>query len=108
MGPVYGKFNRLRTDQQKQQRANQVCVLNSVQGGFEFRKHRTLIGLLYLQQAEQLKALKKHYEDEIEAHEREINRHTESINRLKRRRSEISKAASNADIDSMVGLRIDS
>merc|ERR1719402_1578030 len=30
-------------------------------------------------QAEQLKALKKHHDEEIEAHEREINRHAEEI-----------------------------
>ncbi|XP_030830079.1 ATPase inhibitor mai-2, mitochondrial-like [Strongylocentrotus purpuratus] len=40
-------------------------------------------------QAEQLKALKKHHNDEIEAHESEIRRHEESIKRLKKRKDEI-------------------
>ncbi|XP_071804700.1 ATPase inhibitor mai-2, mitochondrial-like [Asterias amurensis] len=48
-------------------------------------------------QAEQLKALKKHHDDEIEAHEREINRHIESINRLKKRKHEIGSDSSESD-----------
>ncbi|XP_033640760.1 ATPase inhibitor, mitochondrial-like isoform X1 [Asterias rubens] len=52
-------------------------------------------------QAEQLRALRKHHDEEIEAHEREINRHTESINRLKKRKNEISMAASSSsDVES--------
>ena len=56
-----------------------------------------LIGLSSLQQAEQLKALKKHHDDEIEAHEREINRHIESIDRLKKRKREIGSDSSESD-----------
>ncbi|KAJ8020593.1 ATPase inhibitor, mitochondrial [Holothuria leucospilota] len=42
-------------------------------------------------QQEQLKNLKKHHDEEIEAHEREINRHKEAISRLYKRRKEIEK-----------------
>ncbi|XP_041471525.1 ATPase inhibitor A, mitochondrial-like [Lytechinus variegatus] len=44
-------------------------------------------------QAEQLKALKKHHDEEIEAHEREIRRHEEAIHRLKKRKGEIDHSS---------------
>ncbi|XP_071486750.1 ATPase inhibitor mai-2, mitochondrial-like [Diadema antillarum] len=50
-------------------------------------------------QAEQLKALKKHHDEEIEAHEREIKRHEESIHRLKKRVSEIDQKKDGSDSD---------
>ncbi|XP_072032269.1 ATPase inhibitor mai-2, mitochondrial-like isoform X1 [Amphiura filiformis] len=42
-------------------------------------------------QSEQFKNLKRHHDDEIEAHEREIRRHQEEVHRLKKRVDEIDQ-----------------
>ncbi|XP_033109098.1 ATPase inhibitor A, mitochondrial-like [Anneissia japonica] len=48
-------------------------------------------------QALQLKQLKEHHDEEIDAHENEIRRHNEAIKRLKKKKSQIDDAGSDSD-----------
>ncbi len=72
-----------------------------------YKKNKVLIRLnhlplffIFLQQQEQLKGLKRHHDEEIDAHEREIRRHQEEIARLKKRVDEIDDMAGKKDSDS--------
>lgn len=48
-------------------------------------------------QQEQLKQLKRHHDEEIEAHEREIGRHKESIKRLRKKKEQIDDDGEHSD-----------